>query len=117
PKLTVNKEKIRLRLLNGSNARNYTFKLNTGDSFVQIATDGGFLNEPVLLKEVTLTPSERAEIVIDFSQLNTENDLALISEDGSVLLSFEISDQSGAISKIPGKMNNFALTEEELDLP
>ena len=29
PKLTVNKEKVRLRLLNGSNARNYTFKLNT----------------------------------------------------------------------------------------
>src|SRR5699024_1333147 len=45
PKLTVDKEKVRLLLLNGSNARNYTFKLNTGDSFVQVATDGGFLNE------------------------------------------------------------------------
>src|SRR5699024_11334213 len=45
PKLTVNQEKVRFRLLNGSNARNYTFKLNTGDSFVQVATDGGFLNE------------------------------------------------------------------------
>src|SRR5699024_6072082 len=43
PKLTVNQEKVRLRLLNGSNARNYTFKLNTGDSFKQIATDGGLL--------------------------------------------------------------------------
>src|SRR5699024_6756763 len=37
PKLTVNQEKVRFRLLNGSNARNYTFKLNTGDSFVQVA--------------------------------------------------------------------------------
>src|SRR5699024_3940120 len=46
PMLTVNQEKVRFRLLNGSNARNYTFKLNTGDSFVQVATDGGFLNEP-----------------------------------------------------------------------
>ncbi|WP_435530768.1 multicopper oxidase family protein [Sporosarcina newyorkensis] len=117
PKLTVNKEKVRLRLLNGSNARNYTFKLNTGDSFVQIATDGGFLNEPVSLKEVTLTPSERAEIVVDFSQLNTENDLALINEDGSVLLPFEVSDESGVISGIPGEMNNFSLTEEEKNLP
>jgi FtsP/CotA-like multicopper oxidase with cupredoxin domain len=117
PKLTVNKEKVRLRLLNGSNARNYTFKLNTGDSFVQIATDGGYLNEPVNLKEVTLTPSERAEIVVDFSQLNTENDLALINEEGSVLLPFEVSDQSGAISRIPGEMNDFSLTEEEMNLP
>ena len=117
PKLTVNKEKVRLRLLNGSNARNFTFKLNTGDSFVQIATDGGFLNEPVALNEVTLTPSERAEIVIDLSQLDTESDLALINEDGSVLLPFEVSDQSGAISRIPGVMNDISLTEEEMDLP
>ncbi|MFS0574545.1 multicopper oxidase domain-containing protein [Sporosarcina sp. 179-K 3D1 HS] len=117
PKLTVSKEKVRLRLLNGSNARNFTFKLNTGDSFVQIATDGGFLNEPVTLKEVTLTPSERAEIIVDFSQLNTDNDLALINEDGSVLLPFEISDQSGVSSRTPGNMNDFSLTKEELELP
>ncbi|MBO0587733.1 multicopper oxidase domain-containing protein [Sporosarcina sp. E16_8] len=117
PMLTVNKEKVRLRLLNGSNARNYTFKLNTGDSFVQIATDGGFLNEPVALKEITLTPSERVEIVVDFSQLNTTIDLALINEDGSILLPFEVSDQSGKISRIPGEMNNFSLTEEEMEMP
>jgi FtsP/CotA-like multicopper oxidase with cupredoxin domain len=117
PKLTVKKEKVRLRLLNGSNARNYTFKLNKGDSFVQVATDGGFLNEPVTLKEITLTPSERAEIVVDFSQINTENDLALINEDGSILLPFEVSDQSGEISEIPEEMNNFSITEEEMNLP
>src|SRR5690625_7428870 len=118
PKLTVNQEKVRFRLLNGSNARNYTFKLNTGDSFVQVATDGGFLNEPKKLNEITLTPSERAEIVIDFSQLNTEDDLALIhEEDGSLLLPFEVSDQSGEDSSIPEKMNDFSITEEEMNLP
>ncbi|PID14816.1 copper oxidase [Sporosarcina sp. P34] len=117
PKLTVNKEKVRLRLLNGSNARNYTFKLNTGDSFVQIATDGGFLNEPVTLNEVTLTPSERAEIIVDFSQLNTSNDLALVNEDGSVLLPFKVSDQDEVISGISEELNDFALTEEEKNLP
>src|SRR5699024_7064664 len=111
-------EKIRLRLLNGSNARNYTFKLNTGDSFEQIATDGGFLNEPEKLNEITLTPSERAEIVIDFSQFNTEDELALINEeDGSTLLPFEVSDQSGEDSGIPKEMNDFSITDEEMDLP
>lgn len=118
PKLTVNQEKVRLRLLNGSNARNYTFKLNTGDSFVQIATDGGLLNEPKKLNEITLTPSERAEIVIDFSQFNTVDELALIDEeDGSTLLPFEVSDQSGEDNSIPEKMNDFSITEEEMDLP
>ncbi|ARK24114.1 copper oxidase [Sporosarcina sp. P37] len=117
PKLTVNKEKVRLRLLNGSNARNFTFKLNTGDPFVQIATDGGLLNEPVTLNEVTLTPSERAEIIVDFSQVNTTDELALIDEEGAVLLPFEVSDQSGTVSRIPGEMNDFTLTDEEMNLP
>lgn len=117
PKLTVDKEKVRLRLLNGSNARNYTFKLNTGDSFAQVASDGGFLNEPVELKEITLTPSERAEIIIDFSQLNLESDLALINEDGSILLPFEVSGKSGESKDIPGEMNSFSITEEEMNLP
>ncbi|MEK5069720.1 multicopper oxidase family protein [Sporosarcina sp. FSL K6-1508] len=117
PKLTVKKEKVRLRLLNGSNARNYTFKLNTGDSFVQVATDGGFLNKPVTLKELSLTPSERAEIIVDFSQLNTEKGLALINENESILLPFEVSDQSGEDSTLPGEMNNFSITEEEMNLP
>ncbi|NBJ70153.1 MULTISPECIES: multicopper oxidase domain-containing protein [Clostridia] len=117
PKLTVKKEQVRLRLLNGSNARNYTFKLNTGDPFVQIATDGGLLNKPVQLKEVTLTPSERAEIIIDFSQLTSENELALTNEDGSILLPFDISDQIGVVNKTPKKMNNFSITKEEMDLP
>jgi len=120
PKLTVNQEKVRLRLLNGSNARNYTFKLNTGESFLQVATDGGFLNEPKKLDEITLTPSERAEIVIDFSKLNKEDELALINtedEDGSILLPFEVSDQTGEDSGIPEKLNDFSITEEEMDLP
>ncbi|WP_301107650.1 multicopper oxidase domain-containing protein [Sporosarcina sp.] len=117
PKLTVKKEKIRLRLLNGSNARNYKFKLNTGDSFVQVATDGGFLNAPVSLTEVTLTPSERAEIIIDFSKLNTENDFELVDDEGSVLLPFVFSGEVEADTEVPESMNQFALTEEEKALP
>jgi len=117
PKLTVKKEKVRLRLLNGSNARNFTFKMNTGDSFIQIATDGGFLNEPVTLNEVTLTPSERAEIVVDFTALNTANDLALINEDGSILLPFEVSNQEGETDEMSTMLNDFSLTEEEKNLP
>lgn len=118
PKLTVNQEKVRLRLLNGSNARNYTFKLNTGDSFVQVATDGGFLNEPVKLNEITLTPSERAEIVIDFSQLSMEDELALIDkEDESILLPFKVFNQNEDNSSIPEVMNDFSVTEDEMNLP
>ncbi len=117
PKLSVDKEKVRLRLLNGSNARNYTFKLNTDDDFVQVATDGGFLNEPVSMKELTLTPSERAEIIIDFSKIDSSEEIALIDEEGSTLLPFEVSDETDEETNIPAEMNDFSVTEEEKNLP
>ncbi|PIC76776.1 copper oxidase [Sporosarcina sp. P19] len=117
PVLPVEKEQVRLRLLNGSNARNFTFKLNTGESFVQIATDGGFLNKPVKLNEVTLTPSERAEIIIDFSQLNSTDDLSLINEDGSILLPFDVSHQEVDGTERSEQLNDFAVTDEEKNMP
>nr|WP_081242973.1 multicopper oxidase domain-containing protein [Sporosarcina sp. P33] len=117
PFLTVGKEKVRLRLLNGSNARNYTFSLNTGDSFVQIATDGGFLNEPVTLNEVTLTPSERAEIVVDFSKADTSKGVSLVNEDGSVLLPFEVSDEETEVAQTSKQLNDFSVTDEEKNMP
>ncbi|QTD41001.1 multicopper oxidase family protein [Sporosarcina sp. Te-1] len=118
PKLTVPGEHVRFRLLNGSNARNFTFKLNTGEPFVQIATDGGLLNKPIQMSEITLTPSERAEIVIDFSSQNNKmDDLALVNEDGSILLPFDVADQHVEKSTLPDEMNDFALTEEEKSLP
>ncbi|WP_391201538.1 multicopper oxidase family protein [Psychrobacillus sp. L4] len=117
PKLTVNKEKVRLRILNGSNARNYTFKLNTGDSFVQIATDGGFLNNPITLNEIMLTPGERAEIIVDFSRYDFTSEVALINEDETILLLFNINDRLSDSSDISENLNDFTVSEEERNLP
>lgn len=117
PKLTVGKEKVRLRLLNGSNARNYTFKLNTGDSFQQIATDGGFLNEPIEMSEITLTPGERAEIIVDFSNNAADSDIALVNEENTILLPFKIDGRKTRPIKIPKGLNDFAVTDEERNLP
>nr|WP_246197214.1 multicopper oxidase domain-containing protein [Cytobacillus depressus] len=118
PKLTVGKEKVRLRLLNGSNARNYTFQLNTGDSFQQIATDGGFLNEPIAISEITLTPGERAEVIVDFSKFNAENDISLVNEAGNILLPFKIGEhKTRETTKSLENLNDFAVTDEERNLP
>ncbi|PYF07217.1 multicopper oxidase family protein [Ureibacillus chungkukjangi] len=117
PKLTVRKEKIRLRLLNGSNAREYTFKLNTGDKFQQIGTDGGLLNKPTKLTEIILTTGERAEIVVDFSKYKPSEDIAIINENGAVLLPFKIDEQKSNSVDLPETLNNYAVTEEERNLP
>ncbi len=57
--------KLRLRVLNGSNASTYNLALNNGQSFTQIATDGGLLESPVSLTLLQLAPAERAELVVD----------------------------------------------------
>src|SRR5262249_28358132 len=38
--------------------------------FIQIGSDGGFLNAPVTLSHLTLAPAERADVILDFSQLS-----------------------------------------------
>ncbi|MDG1281984.1 MAG: multicopper oxidase domain-containing protein [Pseudorhodobacter sp.] len=58
---------VRLRLLNGSNARIYTLHFDDTRSMHLVATDGGFLPAPVALDVLHLAPGERAEVLVDFS--------------------------------------------------
>jgi spore coat protein A len=67
PYLEVEPRLYRFRLLNGSDSRFYTLLLSSGAPFVQIGTDGGLLNAPVTLQQLTLGPGERADVLIDFS--------------------------------------------------
>lgn len=94
PILDVQPEPVRFRLLNGSNARNLTIRLNTGDTFMQVATDGGLLDHPVMIQQITLSPGERAEIVVDFDTLKDKHSLAFIDDDGAVLLPLSVHKTS-----------------------
>jgi len=58
---------VRLRLLNGSNARIYHLSFDDARVFHQVASDGGLLAAPVEMWTLSLAPAERAEIVVDFS--------------------------------------------------
>jgi len=70
PYLEVEPRPYRIRLLNSSNSRAYRFSLSNGHSFHQIGTDQGLLPSPVEMKELSLSPAERADLLIDFSQLS-----------------------------------------------
>jgi FtsP/CotA-like multicopper oxidase with cupredoxin domain len=63
----VPSRRIRLRLVNGSNARTYRLSFDDGRAFHWIATDGGLLEAPVEMRALTLAPGQRAEILVDFS--------------------------------------------------
>jgi spore coat protein A len=102
PSAHVEQRRYRLRLLNACNARFCTFRLffaqgtefprNTepnlhqpGPPFVQIGTEGGFLPDPVLLdgsKKATLllAPAERADLIVDFSDVPAGSILILYND-------------------------------------
>jgi FtsP/CotA-like multicopper oxidase with cupredoxin domain len=64
PYAEVGDELIRLRLLNASTSRTYSFGFPDGRAFSLIATDGGLLERPEPMERVQLSPGERAEIVV-----------------------------------------------------
>ncbi|ETY75203.1 multicopper oxidase family protein [Lactiplantibacillus fabifermentans] len=72
PYIKVTTKLVRLRFVNGSNARNYRLTLSNGQAMHQIATDGGLLAKPVAVKTLKLAPGERAEVVIDTSKLTSQ---------------------------------------------
>ena len=60
---------IRLRLINGSNARRYNFGFSDNRPFYQIATVGGLLPAPVERTRLVLASGERAEEVVQAGEV------------------------------------------------
>lgn len=64
PYLDVERELVRLRVLNASNGRVYNLGFDDDRPFELIGTDGGLLDEPTSLRRVQVSPGERVEIVV-----------------------------------------------------
>lgn len=80
PNLKVERRQYRFRILNGSNARFYNLQLPNGMKFTQIGSDGGFLSKSVELETLLLAPAERADILIDFSDITPGTSLVLSND-------------------------------------
>ena len=83
---------VRLRLLNGSQARIYQLGVEGAD-MVKIASDGGYLASPVVLEQLVLAPGDRAEIIVDVG----ESPVALVDDGLGRVLELR---PSGAISDV-----------------
>lgn len=75
----VDAGRYRLRVLNGSNARILRLAFADRRAFSVIGTDGGLLDRAYEVTETYLAPAERMEIVVDFSDLESGEALALES--------------------------------------
>ncbi|HWT27604.1 MAG TPA: multicopper oxidase, partial [Mobilitalea sp.] len=123
PNLKVERRQYRFRLLNGSNARFYNLKLSNGMKMIQIGSDGGFLTKPVELDALLIAPGERADILIDFSDITSgtsiimQNDANAPYPDGTApnpetvgqIMRFMVPSLCTNILipvKLPSKLNN-----------
>jgi spore coat protein A len=123
PYLDVEARKYRFRILNGSNSRTYRLALDSGQAFYQIGTDGGLLEQPVEVKQITLTAGERADVIVDFSKRRGEVHLVNSApapfpgdpEKGVVreVMQFRVTGSTGDDDPLPSSLAQiFRLREE-----
>ena len=96
PNMNVKQGLYRFRLLDGSNARFYSFSFSNGMSFQQIGTDGGYLKSPVELTSLILAPAERADILVDFSNIPAGETVTL---QNSALTDFQAEGTDNAVHR------------------
>ena len=90
PVLQVEPRRYRFRFLNGCNSRFLILKIVANSfarrparpalPFWQIGTEGGFLPAPVQLGQLLMGLAERADVIVDFSDLRAGTELYLINE-------------------------------------
>jgi spore coat protein A len=117
PYLNVANRKYRFRILNGSNARHYTLALSTGEALIQIGTDGGLLQRPVAKASVKIAPSERVDLIVDFSTMTLGSSVILQNQGGEgrtgSLMQFKVNRMERDNAVIP----QFLKPWEELETP
>ena len=112
--------RVRLRLVNASNARDYHLGFEHGRAFHWIATDGGLLERPFVRRSISLSPGERAEILVDFSDgapamLVTGPDRnvpmmgmmgrGVLADTGpQPVLAFEVGPPEGVVAPVPARL-------------
>lgn len=77
PYLEVEQRRYRFRFLNGCNSRFLILKTDNGIPFYQIGAEQGFLPTPVELSELLMAPAERADVIMDFTNVPVGTEIIL----------------------------------------
>jgi spore coat protein A len=110
PVLEVAAARYRLRLVNASSARRYRLNLDPARTpLVQIASDGGLLEQPIEHTTVLLAPGERCEVVVDFAAVPPGTQLTLRNSLGSGptadVMRFRVTGRGSDDSRIPPQLS------------
>ncbi|MBW4562889.1 MAG: multicopper oxidase family protein [Mojavia pulchra JT2-VF2] len=99
PKLVPQKSLLRLRLVNTSNARPFRLKFQEHPMHL-IVTDDGFIEKPVTVEELFLSPGERAEVLIQLKRAGTFNLLHLPYDDGNFVVGSEPAKEEALLTVV-----------------
>jgi spore coat protein A len=125
PYLDVKQARYRFRILDGSNSRTYVLTLSNGAPFHLIGTDGGLLESPLAVNELTLAPGERADVIVDFTNEAPGTEIFMINSapapfpgDPGVgvvpdVMKFVVSAETGDTPQIPATLVPVDELEEE----
>ena len=90
---------VRLRLLNGSQARIYQLSVE-GSDMTKIASDGGYLASPVVIEQLVLAPGDRAEIIVNVGVEST----ALVDSTFGRVLEVRPNGSAAGTGMLPDKL-------------
>ncbi len=79
PYLLVEPRRYRFRILNASNTRILILQMENGLPFWHIGSDGGFLPQAAQSDRVMIFPSERADVIVDFSDIRPGSRITLLN--------------------------------------
>ena len=117
PRMDVANVRYRLRILNASNARRYELALDPlppgGSPFIQIGSDGGLLDAPVMHRTLRIAPAERFDVVVDFSRFRPGSSVRLLNQAGAGsaanIMRFDITRTARDDSAIPSRLSETPL--------
>ncbi len=98
PRGSVPRGLVRLRILNGSNSRNFNFGFSDDRTFQHIGNEGGLFEAPFDATRVLLSPGERAEILVDFGADEANAEVVLRSYSGEVFSALFTGGMGGALA-------------------
>jgi spore coat protein A len=121
PRVDVANVKYRFRILNASNARRYELELDPSPRgaapFVQIGSDGGLLAEPITHHSLRIAPSERFDVVLDFSKFPIGSKITLVNTAGDGparrIMRFDVVRSERDESDVPAKLANVQFLKPE----
>jgi spore coat protein A, manganese oxidase len=95
PHCEVEPRRYRLRLLNAANGRFFHLAFANEMEFQQIGSDQGLLPAPVPMKMLTMSPGERADLIVDFSRNAGEN--IVLRSDHLTAMQFRVSGKAAVV--------------------